>query len=359
MHADHGGNLRALAEEAGLPAATLLDWSANVNPLGVSPKVRAVLEANLDTIVQYPDPDARALRGRLAAFHDVPADSILVGNGETELIYLAAQAFRPRRALILVPVFSEYAHALALVGGDRRTIGLEESRGFLPDLAAVIEGLEGCDAVILTNPNNPTGSLIPSGDIMALVEACEARSVLCLIDEAFIDWHEEHSLKGLAARARHVLVLRSLTKFYALPGLRIGYAIGAWEGLAQLRRWQPTWSVNALAQLAGIAALDDAAYRAASLEMLPRARGAFRSALSEIEGLRVFPSVANFLLLKVTAPAWDAASLRTALLAKGMAVRDASAFEGLGPRYLRVAIRLPEENARLVEALRGLLSSPR
>ena len=356
MRADHGGNLRALAEEAGLPVGALLDWSASVNPLGVPPRVRAALVDRLESIVHYPDPDASALRERLAVFHGLPPGSVLVANGETEVIYLAAQAFRPRNALVITPAFSEYAHALRLVECEIKSFPLPESRDFLPEPESVIQALDGSDALILSNPNNPTGSLIPRDDLLKLIDACEKRGILCLLDEAFIDWVETHSVKEYAATSRHLLVLRSLTKFYALPGLRVGYAVGAPDRIALLRQWQPTWSVNTLAQVAGVAAIDDVAYRERSLEMLPRAREAFRLALAGVSAIQVFPSAANFLLLKLTAPGWDAPMLRAALLAKGMAVRDGSSFEGLGPGYLRVAVRQEEENARLVEALKTLLA---
>ena len=356
MRADHGGNLRALGEEAGLPADAIVDWSANINPFGVPPRVRAALLAALGSIVHYPDPETIALRNCLATFHGVPEESVLVGNGETELISLSAQAVRPKRALVIAPAFSEYARALSLLDCEVKSYRLRESSGFLPDPSSVLSALEGCDALVLANPNNPTGSLIPPADLLTLVRGCEERGALCLLDEAFIDWVEPHSLKEYASRARHLLVLRSLTKFYALPGLRVGYAIAHPDRVASLQRWQPTWSVNALAQAAGVAAIEDAAYREHSLEMLPRIREAFRSALDVVDRVRVFPSAANFLLLKVDASGWDGPTLRAALLAKGMAVRDGRAFEGLGPSYLRVAVRLPEENARLVGALKALLA---
>lgn len=355
MRADHGGNVRVLAEEAGLPAAAILDWSANINPFGLPPRVRAALLQGMESIVHYPDPDAINLRESLAAFHGLPRESVLVGNGETELIYLTAQAFRPKRALAVVPAFSEYAHALELVDCQIESFRLSEASSFLPDTDSVLSALEGCDALVLANPNNPTGSLIDPANLLTVVEACEERGIFCVLDEAFIDWVEPHSLKAHAARARNLLVLRSLTKFYALPGLRVGYAIGHADRIALLRRWQPTWSVNALAQVAGVAAIEDTNYREQSLEVIPRIREAFRSSLATINGIRVFPSEANFLLLKLTAPGWNGPTLRAALLAKGMAVRETSSFEGLGPLYLRVAVRLPEENARLVEVLKGLL----
>lgn len=355
MRHDHGGDLRALAAAAGVPPDQLLDFSASINPLGLSPRVAEAIRAALFSVVQYPDPIASALREALAAYHGLSPDQVLPANGSTELIYLVARALAPRRALILHPAFSEYEAALELVGAQLDHELLDEDHGFLPELPRLLPRLPGSDLVILANPNSPAGSLIPKPDLVTLVAAAQAAGAITVVDEAFVDFVEEASLKKELVHFPRLLLLRSLTKCFALPGLRVGYALGSSHLLARLSGWMGPWSVNALAEAAGIAALSDREYQESSRLLVPRWRENLQSGLQKFGALRVFPGVANYLLVRLPDPGLTAPVLRARLLKERIAIRDCSAFRGLGPAFIRLAVRRPDEQNVLLGAVERCL----
>ena len=357
MRHDHGGNFRALALATGAPADQILDFSASINPLGLPPRAEAALRGAIPRVVHYPDPEATELQSALAGYLGLSPASVLVGNGSTELIYLMARALRPGRALILHPAFSEYEAALELAGARIERALLSPEDGFVLRPSLIRSRLAEQDLVVLANPGNPTGSLIPADDLLRLLGACHEAGVTLVVDEAFIDFVEEASLKSHLDRFPRLLLLRSMTKFFALAGLRVGYGLASADLLARLLPWKEPWSVNGLAQAAGLAALDDREYREASGLLVPRWREALATGLQKFEALRVFPGAANFLLVESLNESWSAPALGTALLKEGIAIRDCSSFPGLGPRFFRVAVRRPEENQTLLRALWALLGS--
>ncbi len=357
MRHDHGGNLRALARSAGIPEGRILDFSASINPLGLSPRVEAAIKSAIPRLIHYPDPEAVLLQSALARYHRLSSDCVLVGNGSTELIYLLARALAPRRALILHPAFSEYEAALELAGCRVERLILAEAEDFLPGLSAFISKLAERELVILANPGNPTGSLIPAGDLQGLATAAHEAGAVLVVDEAFVDFVEDASLKHSLDRFPWLLLLRSLTKFFALPGLRIGYALASPELLGRLLPWKEPWSVNGLAEAAGVAALEDRGYQETSRSLIPSWREALVTGLQKFGTLQVFPGTANYLLVKLLDTSWSAPALRSALLRGGIAIRDCSSFPGLGWRFFRVAVRGPEENQILLGALEHFLGS--
>ena len=357
MRRDHGGNLRALARAAGIPEGQLLDFSASINPLGLSPRVEAAIKSAIPRVIHYPDPEAALLQSALASYHGLSSDCVLVGNGSTELIYLLARALAPRRALILHPAFSEYEAALELAGARIERLILAEASNFFPDLSTFGSNLAGHELVVLANPGNPTGSLFPAHDLQNLAAAAQEAGALLVVDEAFIDFAEEASLKRSLGRFPRLLLLRSLTKFFALPGLRIGYGLASPELLGRLRPWKEPWSVNALAGAAGAAALEDRGYQENSRSLIPSWREGLSTGLQKFAALQVFPGAANYLLVKLLDESWTARAFGSALLREGIAIRDCSSFPGLGPQFFRVAVRRPEENRILLGALEHFLGS--
>jgi threonine-phosphate decarboxylase len=354
---DHGGNLRALSESTGTPAGQILDFSANINPLGLSPRVEAAIREAIPMAVHYPDPEATALRFALAVYHGFSPDCVLPGHGSTELIYLLARALRPRSAVVLHPAFSEYEAALELAGCHVERALAREEDGFLPRASSFVSWVAGHDCIILANPNNPSGSLIPRDALLALVEVCEARGVTVVVDEAFIDFVEGGSLKEWLDRFSRLVLLRSMTKFFALPGLRLGYVLAPHHLMGRLSPWREPWSVSRLAEAAGVAALEDREYQESSRLLIPGWREALATGLQKFGSFRVFPGVANYLLVKLLDPRWNAPTLRAALLKQGIAIRDCSSFPGLDSRFVRLAVRRPEENQTLLGALETLLGS--
>jgi len=351
MRRDHGGNLRELLGAGDRPAGTMLDLSASINPLGASPQViRALLEA-LPSITRYPDPEASALVEALSRYHGVPARHVVAGHGSTELIYLLARALAPRRALVVHPAFSEYEAALEPLGCEvERVVGTGDA-GWIPPRDALLERVGQVDLVVLANPSNPTGAPAPPELLEELAAACAEARVSLVVDEAFIDFVEGRSLKSTVPRRPWLGILRSLTKFFALPGLRVGYALLGERLRERVEGWRQPWSVSALAEAAGIAALADSAYRAQTLRVVPAWRAALCAGLEGLGGLRVYPSVTNYLLVSIERPGLTAAALAAALLRDGVAIRSGASFPGLGANHVRIAVPRPEDQQVLFAAL--------
>jgi threonine-phosphate decarboxylase len=349
----HGGNIYAFARSRGLSPDQVLDFSASINPLGWPRGVAKAYRQALTRIVHYPEPYAETLTKALAASHDLDPHSILVGNGSTQLIYLLARVLAPQRALIVAPSFSEHAATLQRSGAQINHVILRP-----PSFALSLERLQktltqGCDVLVLTNPNSPTGTLLPRAELEQVVRMCHHPHTRLVVDEAFVDWVEEASLKHQAEYSPHVVVLRSLTKFFALPGLRVGYLVAQPRLIARLRAQMEPWSVNAIAQEVARVCLQDAAFPQRSRAFMERERTWLSAQLRTIEGLRPFPSHANFLLVKVTQPGVFAAEVVRRLAEDNLLVRDCGNFVGLGKRFFRVAVRTRSENRRLLAALQA------
>lgn len=346
----HGGNKRLLALRAGVEPRALLDFSANINPLGFPPWLREVISRNFDFLTDYPDPDCTALVQAISRCHGVSPESVVVGNGSEEIIACLPRALAPRRVVAPVPAFAEYRRAAEQAGVPVWTLPMKEESGFRLDTDTLAACLRPGDLVFLGQPNNPTGGLVDPSRLERLVAAHpEARFA---VDEAFMDFT---GLEGsVAQRSPNLVVIRSFTKTHAVPGLRIGFAVGAPLLMGFLRQALPTWSVNTLAQHVGVAALEDAGWLEQTVRYVEEQRNRLVDALSRNPGLHVFPSRANFLLLRLQGG--RAAEVAQALLREGIAVRECADFEGLDERFLRVAVRSGEDNERLVAALETLLA---
>jgi len=348
--APHGGNVYEVARALGIKAADLLDFSANINPLGYPPGAVAAAAAAWGEMTHYPDRQCRNLQEALAAYHDLSPEEILVGNGSTELIYLVVRALRPRRALIVTPAFSEYEAACLMCQADTvfHPTAAEDAFSLrrAPDL-------RGADLVFLANPASPSGALLAPEEILPLVEAMAASGAYIVLDEAFIDFVEDASLKTHLRNFSRLIILRSFTKFFGIPGLRLGYLMAKPELAQTLAEAQEPWSVNAVAQAVGLACLKDREFMARSRQVVRRERDFLLTEISRIPGLQTFPGKVNYLLVKLTAPDWTAARLRQTLLEHRLLIRDASNFRGLNERFFRVAVRLREENEKLLRALRA------
>jgi L-threonine-O-3-phosphate decarboxylase len=349
----HGGNLRTLSQAAGRPASRILDFSANINPLGPVRGLAAALRAAAAEIAHYPDPDNVALIRSIRDRFGWPDDTLVVGNGASELLDAVCRALPCRRALIPVPAYSDYAAAARRARLPVAFLPLRSRDGFAVPWERLAALLRDGDLAILGRPNNPTGAL---PDAHALRRLARQRPGAWIVaDESFLDFVE--GAESLADRPpANVVAVRSMTKFYAIPGLRLGFAVARPAVAAALRRKLPPWNVNCMAAQAGIASLADGAYADRTRAFVARARRGLVAALADLPGLRVVPGEANFLLLRMAAPHPDAFDIRDALLRRGIAIRVCANFQGLDRRWFRVAVRTPAENRRLVAALRELVS---
>jgi len=350
----HGGNVFQVARELGLPPSEILDFSASINPLGMPAGVRqAALEA-LDQAVHYPEIDAASLTVALSAHLGLPEGNLLPGSGSTELLYLFPRVLRPRRALLVTPAFSEYERSLQQAGVAIDYFPLAPDDGFHLDVGQFLRRLTPqTDLVLLANPSNPGGAGIEPGAVEEIARAVREQAVVG-VDEAFVDFAPQFSVTDRVPRHANLYVLRSLTKFYAIPGLRAGYLAGPERGIARLAAARPPWPFATVAQAAAEAALGEEAYRRQTLETIPGLRRQLAEGLAAF-GLTVFPSVANFLLVRIEGGALSAGELAAALRGRGILIRDCTNFPPLDGRFFRVAVRTPGENERLLQALRELL----
>jgi len=354
----HGGTLFALAAALGIEPESLLDFSASINPLGPAQGVRPAVAAAFDRVVHYPEVGSPRLCRALAAYHALPPERIAVANGSTELIHQLPRLTGKGagRALLIAPTFSEYAHALELAGWRIDYLCLSPEDGFTLDLSqAAAQLVRGYDLFFFCNPGNPTGRLYPAAEVAALHDLCCQAGCFFVLDEAFMDFAEEQSAKYLLpAGDDDWLILRSMTKFFGFPGLRLGYAVASPALIVRLQQLLPPWNVGGLAQAAGLAALADREHCRRTREFVDAERERLGARLGALPGLILFPGAANYLLLQITG-GMTAAALQEKLLQERLLIRDCSNFTGLDGRFFRVAVRTGEENDRLLQALERAL----
>ncbi|MHB9144578.1 MAG: threonine-phosphate decarboxylase CobD [Symbiobacteriia bacterium] len=358
----HGGDVWTAAVRYQRPAEGFIDFSANINPAGPPAGVLAALQgAGSGDIARYPEPFARTLAAELAAVAGVPPAALLVGNGAAEVIYLFTRLAAGRPVLVPAPAFAEYPRAAAAAGSPVVTFPLDPARDFRFDVdalgAAAVRAQAGL--VVLSNPHNPSGTVLPAADLYRLARRLAGEGTWLLVDEAFIDFMadpETASLIRAAAQTPFLAVVRSLTKFYALPGLRIGYGVAQPQIIARLNGQRDPWSVSALAQTAARAALADSAYAASTRAWILAERPWLHAALAELPRLRPYPPGANFILVDAMATGKTAAALQNYLGPRGLLIRDCADFLGLSPFHFRTAVRSRVENERLVATLREVLT---
>lgn len=350
MELSHGGDWAGYEREHGLP---LLDFSANISPLGVPEKVKRAAIQALDKAERYPDPLCRELREKLSKRHGVPADWILCGNGASDLIYRLALAKRPKTAMVTAPAFSEYENALNLCGCCVRRFPLRwENQFAVTDdiLPAIVPSL---DIMFLCEPNNPTGRTTDRRLLVRVPERCAASGTLLVVDECFndlLDNPAERSLINLLPRFSNLLILRAFTKSHGMAGLRLGYALCRdVELLDRTQQSGPPWAVSGPAQAAGAAALGEDSYLSKLRRLIQQERPRLAAGLEALD-CRVCPGEANYLLFFSPEP-----NLGELLRERGVLLRDCSNYHGLGPGWYRAAVRTKEENQALLRVMREVL----
>ncbi|MFA5863570.1 MAG: cobyric acid synthase [Phycisphaerae bacterium] len=344
----HGGNLKDLSERSGLPAEEVLDFSANINPLGPPENLRCVISRNVERVVHYPDPKAETLAEAIARRYSFAPEQIVVGNGSSEIFYALPRALGLRQAVLPVPSYADYAAVVRLNAMEVETVLLQEADDFRLDWETLDSRLQGSQVVFLGQPNNPTGMLFDPAEFRRFV--ADHPEAIFIVDEAFADFVEGYQTLARDMPA-NVIVVCSMTKFYAIPGLRLGYAVAPVELAERIRAQLPPWSVNVFAQAAGEAVLNDTEYAVRSREFVSQQRAHLFRELSKIPGLYVYPGRANFLLVRIDRSDINAPGLACRLLADGIAIRVCDNYEGLDKRFFRLAVRTQQENDRLCRAI--------
>ncbi|HVN95671.1 MAG TPA: threonine-phosphate decarboxylase CobD [Syntrophorhabdaceae bacterium] len=351
---NHGGDIYSVMERRGFPQSALIDFSASINPLGTPRNVILEIKKCLKNLIHYPDMNATRLREKLGNAYDIDPKSILCGNGCTELIHLVPRTMGFHKVMIVQPTFSDYERACRIARPECSVMYhiLERKRNFDVEPQSLIDdaATERVEAVFLCNPNNPTGRLIDHDMLLDIAQEMRKRQIYLIVDESFMDFSVGRSVAHAVEKNPYLMVLKSLTKFYALAGLRLGYGIFPMHIAAMLRENKEPWTVNTLAQAAGVVALDENDYRERTKKLMSRQRGVFERGFRAL-GIEYVPSLANYFLLYIP----DAPKIAEQLESKGILVRGCANFKGLDHRYLRVAVKSPKDNRSLLTSLKECL----
>jgi L-threonine-O-3-phosphate decarboxylase len=336
----------------------ILDFSASINPLGPPKSAIAAIKSQLKDLIAYPDPNYHQLRASLSQLHPtLTADWILPGNGSAELLTWAGRELSELEGTCLVtPAFSDYRRALKAFDAKVREYPLTNFGFSILDLRLLIQNpkskIQNRWGLLLNNPHNPTGQLFDRETILPLLE----QFALVIVDEAFMDFlppDQQQSLIPVVQDYQNLVILRSLTKFYSLPGLRLGYCVAHPDRLGRFSQWRDPWSVNTLAAAAATAVVQDTEFQQKTWNWLPVARSQLFQGLQSLPGLQPYKSAANFLLVRSEQPS---SHLQEKLLKQSrILIRDCLSFPELGDRYFRVAVRTEADNQRLLEGLDAIL----
>lgn len=326
-----------------------LDFSVNTNPLGMPDSVKEAVIQNLETYVCYPDPLCRELRDKIADYHHIESNQVLCGNGAADLIFRICAYLKAKQALTLAPTFSEYLRPLLLFGGEMSAYRLREADGFTVQ-ESFLNCLSGAlDIVFFCNPNNPVGKLASNTLLQSAAEKCLQNGTLLMIDECFLPFTEGDSMIPFMKQYPNLLILRSFTKIFSLAGIRLGCLLCSDSDLLEkIASFGAAWSVSTVAQTAGIAALTESGWIRETQIYVKNERTFMTRALSEM-GLKVFPSDANFLLIKSKIPLYEP------LLKRGILVRACENFSGLDESFIRIGIKPHETNNALLSQIAEIL----
>ena len=365
----HGGNIYKIFREKNIDK--ILDYSSNINPYGLPENLKKEIFEKLFVLERYPDPDYIELREKIAEKNNLNIENIIVGNGATEIIFLFMKILSPKKVLIVSPTFGEYERAIkaSTLANDSLEINyfeLKETENFVLNIKNLETELENnYDLLILCNPNNPTGQFLKLKKLEEILKICEQKNTKLFVDEAFVefveDWENE-SIINSKENKENLFVIRAFTKFFAIPGLRLGYGICFNKNLLKkmLEKKEP-WSVNNIADLAGQTVLDDENYIQKTKEWIKDQKKYMYENLNKIEGLRAYKTEVNFILLKIEdnllEKGLDVKNLRKKMLEKGILIRDASNFIYLDKHYFRLAIKDKLNNEKVIETLTSILKS--
>ncbi|NLV17710.1 MAG: aminotransferase class I/II-fold pyridoxal phosphate-dependent enzyme [Syntrophomonadaceae bacterium] len=329
----------------------LLDFSVSTNPLGMPDLVKQAIISHIPEYACYPDPCCRKLRAALAERNGLEDSMVLCGSGAMELIFALCACFKPRSTVVLAPTFSEYQRAAEVFGGQVKEHRLLETGGFALTDSILADLTPQVDLMFMCNPNNPTGQLADPVLLRKIAEACGENEILLIIDECFLDFTRQgESMLAKIMEYPNLMILQAFTKIYAMAGLRLGTLYCAdQERLANIAEFMPPWSVSAVAQAAGIAALQEKGWMENTRRIVDKERGFMEAALGEL-GLVVYPSDANYLLIKSERP------LYRPLKSRGILVRSGVNFSGLGEEYIRIGIQTRDNNRVLLDVMREVLN---
>ncbi len=352
----HGGDLTAYADALGVEPDAILDFSANVNPMGLHPLIKEAIIKSLDNSHLYPDPACTALTAKLSEYHGLNAAFFVCGNGAADLIFRLVIGHKPRKALIVAPTFSEYQKALEAVDCEIHDYLLSSDDGFVLDQRILAHIDHTVDMLIICNPNNPTGIAYPRSLMLQIARHCCQCGTVLLVDECFNDFMvdaQDYTLLPYLEELPNLVILKAFTKMYATAGIRLGYCVCSDPMVReQIHSGGQHWSVSAPAIAAGVAALELGDYPHQTALSTATERERLSKVLKDL-GLRVYEGAANYLFFY-----YDDPLLQQKLAKQNVIIRSCGNYHGLDRCYYRIGIKLPEQNTRLIEALKEVILSP-
>lgn len=352
----HGSDLEKIEEVYKIPKESIVSFSANVNPLGISPKLKSALSEHLDAITTYPDREYTSLRTCIANYVHSEAENIIVGNGSTELISLFIQIEHPKKAMIIGPTYSEYEREIFLGGGTTHYYPLKEKDDFKLDLEDFTAHLnESIDLLVICNPNNPTSSAILRQDMRRILDVCKQYDIFVMVDETYVEFADnvrETTSIPLTNYYNNIIILRGTAKFFAAPGLRLGYAVtGNHDLIKSINTRKNPWTINSLAVIAGELMFADHDYIEKTRELILSERNRIYQTFQKSSDFKVYAPNANFMLAKILREDITSQDLFDRAIRLGMMIRDCSTFPFLDQKYIRFCFMMPEDNDRLAQCL--------
>lgn len=356
----HGSDLEKIEAIYGIKKEDLISFSANVNPLGISYQLKQTLACQLDAITSYPDRDYKELRTCIAKYTDAQMEHIIVGNGSTELISLFIQTQHPKKALILGPTYSEYEREIGLGGGTSVYYPLEESNDYELDVDAFCQTLnDSLDLLVLCSPNNPTSTAITRKQMRKILDTCLRHGIFVMVDETYVEFadnEKEISSVSLTNYYTNLIILRGTSKFFAAPGLRLGYAItGNQDVCKAINTRKNPWTINSLAEIAGRLMFPDTEYIEKTKELISSERTRIYEELNSWDTVKVYKPAANFILMKILREDVTSDQLFDHCIRQKLMIRDCSSFPFLDNSYVRFCIMSPEDNNKLLKAFAEIL----
>lgn len=354
----HGSDLETIEQVYGIRKEEIISFSANVNPLGISPLLRSALAGRIDAITTYPDREYTSLRKCIAAYCGADYENVIVGNGSTELISLFIQIEHPKKALVVGPTYSEYEREVALGGGTTLYYPLREQDDFQLNVVDFTAHLnESIDLIVICNPNNPTSSCITARQMRQILDACKQHDIYVMVDETYVEFTDnlkEITSIPLTNYYNNIVILRGTSKFFAAPGLRLGYAVTGNRDLTEaINARKNPWTINSLAVVAGEIMFTDTRYIEATRSLIAAERARMYERFDAHPDFKVYRPNGNFLLARILREDLTSQDLFDRAIRQKMMIRDCSTFPFLDNKYIRFCAMKPEQNEKLLECLLG------
>lgn len=355
----HGSDLEKIEAIYGIKKEDVINFAANVNPLGLSPYLKSELAKQIDVITHYPDRNYIKLRQSISAYTHANFDHIVVGNGSTELISAMAQFLHPKNALIIAPTYSEYEREIGLSGGSVDNFELKEADNFELNLSDLEHSLYNhYDLLVICNPNNPTSTAIHTDEMAQIFKLCKEHNTFVMVDETYVEFAKDKdhiSCVSLSDTYDNFICLRGVSKFYSAPGIRLGYAITSnTELLETIHQKQNPWTVNSLAELAGILMYQDKAFQQKTQDLMHTEQERMYNLFASSKKYKPYNPHANFILLKILDESKCSADIFEEAIRRGYMIRNCDSFPFLGERFIRFCFMNPEDNDKLADLLLSL-----